>query len=34
MFEAQTESFWKRHCKAPALISFDRGVMQGLYFPD
>jgi len=27
MFETQTERFRKRHCKAPALVSFDRGVI-------
>jgi hypothetical protein len=34
MFEGQTESFCKRHCKVPALIFFDSGVMQRSYFSD
>jgi hypothetical protein len=34
MFEAQTESFCKRHCKVPALILFDSGVTQRFYFSD
>ena len=32
MFEAQTESFCKRHCKGPRIDVFDRGVMQIFYF--
>ena len=31
-FEAQNEGLCKRHCKGPALIFFDRRVIQRFYF--